>query len=155
LKIYSFNTQDSLVSTINAIEDDRERLYIIEEALPNYVRIRDTEAHEFLFEKGFELAKNLKIDTSIAFLHMQKGNDEYFYGNYIRAKEFYQISIDKYSKIAEEIKTNRTKKTEANAYNNLGIILKKQSLYSQSLINLQIALSIRKSIKDSIQIANT
>jgi two-component sensor histidine kinase len=106
-------------------------------------------------KRGFELANSHQIDSSLAYLYLHKGTDEYYYGNYMQSKEYYQLAIDKYQEIPEDEKSIRLKLNEANAYNNLGVICKKQGLYSKSLINYQIALKIRKSTNDSVQIANT
>jgi two-component sensor histidine kinase len=150
-----YSNQDSLELAINSIKDPRECLFTIEDELPTYLRKRDIEGKDFLFKKGFELANQLQADTSLAYLYLHKGTDEYYYGNYIQSKEYYQLAIDKYQSIIDDIKTIRVKINEANAYNNLGIICKKQGLYSVALMNYQIALSIRKSTNDSVQIANT
>jgi len=146
---------DSLIAVINSFDDLNLSLYKIEDTLPSIIRARNLEAIEFLFSKGFEIANKLKADTSIAFLYLHKGTNEYFFGNYIQAKEYFQMAIDKYLNIPDRDKTFRVKLNEANSYNNLGIINKKQGLYAAALVNLQIALSIRCSINDSVQIANT
>lgn len=153
--LYSNGNLDSLELEINSIKNKSECLYEIEKKLPSYIRARDLEANKFLFDKGFELAIELKSDTSIAYLYLQRGTDEYFYGNYIQSKDYFQQSIDVYADVLDGYKSKRVIINEANAYNNLGIICKKQGLYSRALMNYQIALSLRKSINDSIQIANT
>jgi len=155
LQLYSEENLDSLKIEINSIKDKSERLLKIEESYPVYIRSRDEKVLEFLYANGLELANELKRDSSIAYLYLHKGIDEYYYGNYIQSKEFFQLAIDEYLLIPEEIKTKRLKINEANAYNNIGIINKKQSLYLIALQNYQIALSIRNEIKDSILIANT
>lgn len=153
--LFSIGDLDSLKTEINSYKDEYECLYKIEKKLPSYIRARDADAKEFLFGKGFEIANKLKADTSIAYLYLQKGTDEYFKGNYIKSKEYFKTSIDKYSDILDKNKTVRVIENEANAYNNLGIISKKQALYTNALMNYQIALKLRKSINDSVQIANT
>lgn len=153
--VYAFNSIDSLKADVNSVKNKNERLYYIESKLPSFIRARDFEEKEYLFNLGFELAEELRSDTSIAYLYLQKGTDEYFYGNYIKSKEYFQVSIDNYAILREKDKTKRVIINEANAYNNLGIICKKQGLYSRALVNYQIALTLRRSINDSIQIANT
>jgi len=150
-----YTSQDSLKNAVLSIEDPAACLYLIETELPAYIRNRDIEGKDFLFKQGFELATKNKVDTSLAYLYLHKGTDEYYYGNYIQSKEYYQLSISKYEEILDNAKSDRVKINEANAYNNLGIICKKQGLYSTALINYQIALKIRSEIQDSIQIANT
>ena len=140
---------------VPTIEDPYACLYLIEIELPDYIRKRDIEGKDFLFKHGFDLATKHKVDTSLAYLYLHKGTDEYYYGNYIQSKEYYQLAIDKYEGILDIDKSDRVKINEANAYNNLGIICKKQGLYSMALINYQIALKLRSDIQDSVQIANT
>jgi two-component sensor histidine kinase/tetratricopeptide (TPR) repeat protein len=152
---FSFENLDSLKNTIENIKDPDRRLYEIEESLPHYIRARDNEALKYLYISGLELAEQNKRDSSIACILLHQGIDQYFYGNYIEAKEYYHEAIDKYAEIPEEIKTRRIKINEANAYNNLGIIVKKQGLYPIALQNYQIALAIRTKLKDTVQIANT
>jgi two-component sensor histidine kinase len=140
---------------ILSIQEPLECLYAIETELPTYIRKRNIEGKDFLFKQGFELATKYEVDTSLAYLYLHKGTDEYYYGNYIQSKEYYQLSIDKYQEILDNKKSTRVKINEANAYNNLGIICKKQGLYARALMNYQIALQIRSDVNDSIQIANT
>ena len=151
----AFEKNDSLISKINSINDLNLCLYTIEDTLPEIIRSRNTETVDFLFNRGFEIANKLKADTSIAFLYLHKGTNEYYFGNYIQAQDYFQMAIDKYLRIADGEKTYRVKLNEANAYNNLGIINKKQGRYAAALVSFQVALSIRSSINDSIQIANT
>ncbi len=152
---FAFEKNDALKTKINSLDDLNLCLYTIEDTLPQIIRVRNLEAIEFLFNKGFEIANKLNADTSIAFLYLHKGTNEYFFGNYLEAREYFQMAIDKYLNIPERQKTLRVKLNEANAYNNIGIINKKQGLYAIALVNFQIALSIRCTINDSVQIANT
>ena len=110
------NELDSLKLLINNSKDLPSTLLNIEEIIPQYIRARDTEIINFLFIKGFELANKLNADTSIAYLYLHKGTDEYYFGNYIQSKANYLEAIEKYSDISEESKTRRVKLNEANAF---------------------------------------
>lgn len=146
---------DSLKTSINSISDKKEKLYTIEISLPHYIMARDVKSLDFLFDLGIDLAKETKSDSSLAFIYLHQGIDKYYYGNFIESKEFYHQAIAEYLKIPEPIKSKRVKINEANTYNNLAIINKKQGLYTISLQNFQIALTIRSGINDSLQVANT
>lgn len=152
---YSIQNLDSLKTSINSVQNEDERLFSIEESLPGFIRNRDDILLDYSFSTAIELATNLKRDSSLAFIFLHQGIDQYYYGNYNEAKMYFQLAIEKYLTIPESIKTNRLHVNEANSYNNLGIINKKQGLYLVSLQNYQIALSIRNDLGDSVLIANT
>ena len=56
---------DALIAKINSLDDLNLCLYAIEDTLPQIIRVRNIEAIEFLFNKGFEIANKLKADFMV------------------------------------------------------------------------------------------
>jgi signal transduction histidine kinase len=98
-------------------------------------------------QKALRLSKNIGYHAGIALAYHCLGTAEEDFGNYLKALEYYEASL--------EIRERRNdQKGIAAVYNNMGIIFYHQANFPRALENFLKALSIEEKIQNVLGIAN-